>query len=259
MRTGESQMTLAETMRLLKAKGKPGAAAVYRRHGVTEPTVGLSYADLGVLVKRIGVDHALAPRLWDTALHDARVLATKVADPSRLTKTTLAAWLKGCTNYVITDAVAGTAALVPGILPLALAWTTRRREWTSAAGWSVIAILSMRGDIDEGLAAELISRIETDIHAAPNRTRYSMNNALIAMGGSVPAVRDRAIAAARSIGTVHVDHGETGCSTPDAVGMIGKMVAHRAAKRTRVTSALVHARAGNAAKSRNAKKTRRAR
>ena len=241
-------MTLAETMRILKAKGKPGAAAVYRRHGVVEPTVGLSYADLGVLVKQIGVDHPLAATLWDTGMHDARVLATKVADPARLTKGTLAAWLKECTNYVITDALAGTAARVPGIVPLALAWTTRRREWTSAAGWSVIAILSMRGDIEAALAADLIARIEADIHTAPNRARYSMNNALIAMGGSMPTVRDRALAAARSIGAVHVDHGETGCRTPDAASTIGKMVAHRAARRTRVTGARGTARPRKAAR-----------
>ena len=235
-------MTLAETMRVLKAKGKPGAAAVYRRHGVAEPTVGLSYANLRVLVKMIGVDHMLALRLWNTGLHDARVLATKVADPARLTKGMLAEWLKGCTNYVITDAVAGTAARVPAILPLALAWTTRRREWTSAAGWSIIAILSMRGEIDNAMATDLIARIESAIHTAPNRTRYSMNNALIAMGGSMPAVRNSALAAARSIGAVHVDHGATGCRTPDAVAMIGKMVAHRATRPARVSGARVHAR-----------------
>ena len=241
-------MTLAETMRILRAKGKPGAAAVYRRHGVTEPTVGLSYADLGVIVKQIGVDHALALRLWDTGLHDARVLATKVADPARLTKATLATWLKACTNYVITDAVAGTAARVPKVLPAARAWTTRRREWTSAAGWNVMAILSMHGDIDEAMAIDLIARIADEIHTAPNRTRYSMNNALIAMGGSIPSVRDRALAAARTVGVVHVDHGETGCRTPDAVGMISKMVAHRAAKRTRGTGARVQARSKATAK-----------
>ena len=123
----------------------------------------------------------------------------------------------------------------------------------------MIAILSMHGEIDEAPATDLIARIETEIHMSPNRTRYSMNNALIAMGGSMPAVRERALAAARSVGLVHVDHGQTGCRTPDAVDMIGKMVAHRAAKRTRVTDARVHARAGNAAKSRSAKKTRRAR
>jgi 3-methyladenine DNA glycosylase AlkD len=249
-------MTLADTMRNIKTRGKPGAAAIYRRHGVTEPTVGLSYADLGVLVKKIGVDHTLALGLWDTGLHDARVVATKVADPTRLTKATLTSWLKACTNYVITDAVSGAAARAPGILPIAIAWSTHPREWTSAAGWSVIAILSMRGGIDDALAADLVARVTADIHESPNRARYSMNNALIAMGGSMPAMHDRAIAAARSIGLVHVDHGETDCRTPDAVDMIGKMVAHRAARRTRVTGPRATARPRNAAATKGAKKAR---
>jgi len=143
---------------------------------------------------------------------------------------------------VITDAVAGTAARVPGVLPTATTWTKNRREWTSAEGWSVIAILAMRGEVDVGPATRLIARVKAGIHAAPNRTRYSMNSALIAIGGSLPALRDRALAAARSIGVVLVDHGETCCRTPDAAYMIDKMVAHQAAKRTRVTGARVSAR-----------------
>ena len=246
-------MTLTDAMRNIKVRGKPGAATIYRRHGVADPTVGLSYADLGVLVKMIGVDHALALGLWNTGLHDARVLATKVADPAQLTRSTLTAWLKACTNYVITDAVAGAAARVPGILRVATAWTTARREWTSAAGWSVIAILSMRGGIDDAFATDLLARVKATIHSSPNRTRYSMNNALIAMGGSMPSVRDRALAAARTIGAVDVDYGETGCRTPDAVAMIGRMIAHQAAKRTRATGARVQA-TKRTARSRSAKK-----
>ena len=249
-------MTLADAMRRIKARGRPNTAEIYRRHGVTEPTVGLSYADLGLLEKAIGVDHVLALRLWDTALHDARVLATRVVDPAKLTRVALAGWLKACANYVITDAVAGTAARVPGVLPTAAAWTTDRREWTSAAGWSVIAILSMRGDVNDALGADFIARIEAGIHSAANRTRYSMNNALIAIGGSMPAVRDRALAAAASIGVVHVDHGQTGCRTPDASDMIGKMVAHQAAKRTRVMGARVTARPRKTAKLNRPKRAR---
>ena len=36
-----------------------------------------------------------------------------------------------------------------------------------------------------------------------------------------------ALAAAKRIGTVEVDHGETGCQTPDAGPYIRKTVAHR--------------------------------
>jgi hypothetical protein len=54
-----------------------------------------------------------------------------------------------------------------------------------------------------------------------------MNNALIAIGSRGGALEDRAIAAAGRIGTVVVDHGATGCKTPDAAASIRKTVARR--------------------------------
>jgi hypothetical protein len=57
-----------------------------------------------------------------------------------------------------------------------------------------------------------------------------MNNALIAIGMRNDALRERALAAARAIGKVVVDHGETGCVTPDAASYI-KKAADRARRR----------------------------
>lgn len=225
-------MTLADVMRAIEAKGKAATAAIYRRHGVAEPTVGLSYAELAMLVKRIGVDHALALQLWDTGVHDARIVATRIADPAQLTTATLAAWIRECANYIVTDAVSNTAAHAPGALDLARSWIASREEWTSAAGWTSVAILAMDDGVDEALAGDLITVIEAGIHAAPNRTRHAMNSALIAIGGAMPGLRARASKAAAAIGRVQVDHGDTGCKTPDAAAMIDKMANHRAARRT---------------------------
>ena len=49
-----------------------------------------------------------------------------------------------------------------------------------------------------------------------------MNRALIAIGRRTPPLRRAATAAAKRIGPVEVDHGETGCKTPDAVAAITK-------------------------------------
>jgi hypothetical protein len=49
-----------------------------------------------------------------------------------------------------------------------------------------------------------------------------MNGALISIGVYKPALRKKAIEAARRIGKVEVDHGETNCKTPDAVPYIEK-------------------------------------
>jgi 3-methyladenine DNA glycosylase AlkD len=224
-------LTLGDVLARLEAMGTPRTVAMLRRHGVTEPAVGLSFADLTRLARHVGTAHDLALRLWATGMHDARMLATRVADPARLTARSATAWLTRCANYVITDAVALAAARMPGAVTAAVAWTRTRHEWTAAAGWIVIAVLAQRDGVDTTLAANLVARIATGLPGAPNRTRYSMNSALIALGGSMPAVRARALAAAAALGVVHVDHGATGCKTPDARVMIGKMVAHQAAKR----------------------------
>ncbi len=72
--------------------------------------------------------------------------------------------------------------------------------------------------------------IEREVHGRPNRVRYSMNSALIAIGMRNATLERRAIAAARRIGKVEVDHGETGCKTPDPIPYIQRAKARRKAK-----------------------------
>lgn len=135
---------------------------------------------------------------------------------------------------MINDAISGLAARMPAAARLAAEWTSRRAEWPSAAGWNVVAILATGGRLAVAQARPLIDRIAKEIGSAKNRARYSMNNALIAIGGSIPALRDLALGAARAIGPVEVDHGATGCKTPSAEAYITRM-AHRNSGRTRGT------------------------
>lgn len=76
-----------------------------------------------------------------------------------------------------------------------------------------------RSDAD---AERVLTTIEKEIHLSSNWARYAMNNALISIGVFKPALRKKAIAAARRIGKVLVDHGDTNCKTPDAIPYIGK-------------------------------------
>lgn len=235
--------TAQATVRELRALGKEGTARIYARHGVSDPALGVSYASLATLVKRIGVDHRLALELWDTGVHEARVLATKIADPGRLSRAQVARWLNDASDYAVTDAVSGLAARASEAPAWAELWVGVPHEWTSAAGWNVFSILAMDGRIDPFTALHCLARIRRDIARAPNRTRYSMNGALISIGGSLPELTERALRTARAIGRVEVDHGRTGCRTPDAAAYIRKMRAHRTREeRARVTGARTHAR-----------------
>jgi hypothetical protein len=208
-------------------------------------------------VKRIGRNHDAAIGLWESGVHDARIVATMIAEPEKMTRTGIERWLSECTNYVLTDAVSAVAAEMPGGLEMARSWIERDGEWVTTAGWNVVASKGPRGTLSANDVDGLLDQIETTIHSQPNRTRYAMNNVLIGIGGYVDTLRPRALEVAKAIGTVHVDHGETGCATPDASAYIKKMVAHRAAKSTgkRKTSAKASA-STRRAKTRAEAKTR---
>lgn len=59
----------------------------------------------------------------------------------------------------------------------------------------------------------------------------AMNSALIAIGCRNAKLEKLAVAAAKRIGPVEVDHGDTSCKTPDAVAYIAKTWAHRAKRK----------------------------
>ena len=209
-------MKMTEAMGTLGALGTAQNRKVYARHGVRPGAFGVSYANLGKLVKTIGVDHDLALRLWASGNHDACILATMVAAPDAFRAAELRAWARELDSYVITRAFADLVARSAHAHSLTAKWIAARDEWSSACGWFVIARLAKRSaEVELERFGDLLNTLERTIHGAPNRTRYAMNDALIALGG-LAQLRTQALATAKRIGIVTVDHGETGCRTPDA-------------------------------------------
>jgi 3-methyladenine DNA glycosylase AlkD len=224
-------MTAAEVISQLRKMGTAQNRKVYARHGVTGPMFGVSYANLGKLQKKIKVDHDLAEALWESGNHDARVLAAKIADPARIKVKQVDRWARESRNHVINWAVAELVAESDIAIKRMEAWTRSKDEWVGTAGWSLLSCLAAEGSrLKDRYLAPFIATIEKKIHSVPNRTRYSMNNALISIGALSPGLEKRAVAAAKRIGKVEVDHGETSCKTPDAAAYILKTVAHRKKK-----------------------------
>ena len=220
-------MTRTEVIKELKAAGTAQNRNVYRRHGVRGDLFGVSYAALGKLRKRIKVDQALAEQLWATGNHDARVLATMIADPGKITASTLDAWAKEVDNRGLAAALSNVAADASSAKGRMKKWTASRNEMTACAGWHTLASIARQDNgLPDAYFANYIATIESKIHTGKNWAKYAMNNALISIGGRNPALKKRAIAAAGRIGVVQVDHGETGCKTPDAAARIKKAAAH---------------------------------
>jgi 3-methyladenine DNA glycosylase AlkD len=216
------RLAVDEVINKLRESGSAETRRTYARHGVNGPAYGVPYSVLDRLARKIKTDHELAGKLWATANHDARILATKIADPEQSI-----AWIADCDNYVITDAVAALVARSPAGPAVAAGWRDQPGEWVAAAGWSATAGLAMGRKLSDGQASLLLEQIRREIHGRANRVRYEMNNALIAIGATYDVLSQQTQAVAMEIGKVEVDHGETGCKTPDAATYINKILSRR--------------------------------
>ena len=217
-------MNSREILTTLKQRGKPQTAAIYRRHGAGEDVFGALTSEIDKLRKKIKTDHALAMDLWKTGNTEARVLALGIADPAKLTRTSADALLADGPVRFLGCYLAALVAKSPIADETMRAWMKSPDALFREMGYAVFAV-RLKDDPDsvsDEEAAKVLATIEKEIHRSPNWARYAMNGALIGIGIYKPALRKKVLDAARRIGKVDVDHGETSCKTPDAVPYIEK-------------------------------------
>ncbi len=221
-------MEFTEVMQQLEEMGTAQNRKIYGRHGVKREMFGVSWANLKILKKKIKIDQPLAEALWETGIHDARILATMIADARQMNGATLEQWGHGLDNYVISDSFSGLVGQSSLAREKMARWTLSDDEWFGQAGWNLLAHLAMKDkDLSDDYFRPYLDTIATDIHNRKNRVRYSMNNALISIGIRNSTLEAEAVAVARKIGKVEVDHGQTSCKTPDAEKYIERTLARK--------------------------------
>ena len=226
-----SGLDLDHVMSALEEAGTEQAIKTCRNHGVSSPCLGVRYADLYKLQKKIKCDHPLALELWETGIHDARVLAALILDPELLDFETLELWVDALSDWWLTMDLARGAATSSKAKEFAAKWKDDPREFPGQFAWSIYAHLGSEADrLPDGEALNLIVQVEREIHGRANRVRYSMGSAMIAFG-TRENLRDRVLAAADIIGPISVDHGKTNCKTPQIRPGIEQILAYQARKR----------------------------
>jgi 3-methyladenine DNA glycosylase AlkD len=219
-------MTLEETMKELAAKGSESTKKTWLRHGACEPIFGVKIGDMKPIHKKIKGDHELALKLYATGNGDAMYLAGMVADGSKMTRAQLDRWAKEATWGMISGTTVPwvTAEHEDGV-EIALKWIDSPKEHIAVAGWSTLAaIVATRPDdqLPAKQITSLLDRVVKTIKTSANRVRYAMNGFVISCGTYVAPLAEKAIDAARAMGRVDVDMGDTSCEVPDAESYIIK-------------------------------------
>ena len=138
------QPTAASVVKALRARGTRANVAGLARYGITGPgRLGVSVPVMRAIAKEAGRNHALALALWKTGIPDARMVASMVAEPDRLTSAQMNAWVRDFGSWDVCDQVCDNAFQHS---PLAWRkvreWAPRREEFVRRAAFALLACLA---------------------------------------------------------------------------------------------------------------------
>lgn len=225
-------MTLKETLASLQALAHEKMFAHNAKHGAGKNQFGVKLGDIRTLANKIKTNHDLACELWKTENIDARLLATLIIQPKKLSAQELsdlvnsiafvqeAEWFNA---YVVKDH--------PQKESVREKWMNSKNKWAARAGWSLTSGRVAREP--EGLdVVKLLDRIEAEMPAALPEVQWTMNSTLAQIGIHFPQCRKRAIDMGESLGIYRDYPVSKGCTSPFAPIWINEMV-RRSTEKTR--------------------------
>jgi 3-methyladenine DNA glycosylase AlkD len=133
-----------EVLRTLRALGSPRNVEGMARFGISvRGTLGVSMPVLRGLAKEHRHDHSLAQKLWDSGIHEARIMASLVDNPALVTSSQMDLWVRDVDSWDICDqCCANLFALTSFAWAKALRWSRYRRTYTKRAGFALMACLA---------------------------------------------------------------------------------------------------------------------
>ncbi len=169
----------------LKAHGSKAFRAGLARYGLpVEKAFGLPVGAIQKYGKTIGTDHDLARALWNSGWTDARMLASFVGDPAKVTAAEMDAWCRDFDSWGIVDTVCFKLwDQSPHAWKKAKQWATHQPEFEKRAGFVLMACLAAHDrDATDGEFLALLPLIEKGASDERNFVKKGVSWALRHIG-----------------------------------------------------------------------------
>ena len=195
---------VAEVLARLEAMGDPANVAGMERFGIRPRSrvLGISVTDLRRVARELGTDHRLASGLWRSGIHEARVLATMVDDPARVTEAQADRWVRSLDSWDVCDQLCSNLLSDTGFaFDKAVEWAGRKREFEKRAGFALMAALTVHAhDAPDRAFERFLPVIRREATDDRNFVKKAVNWALRQIGKRNERLHAKAIATAERIG-----------------------------------------------------------
>ncbi len=134
-----------EILKRLKSLSDPKAVAGMARFGINpENTYGISIPNLRKISKEVGKDHSLAQELWDSGIHEARILSSMIDIPEMVTEKQMESWVEDFDSWDVCDQCCMNLFEDMEIAyQKCVEWSARDEEFVKRAGFALMARLAV--------------------------------------------------------------------------------------------------------------------
>ena len=167
----------------------------------TSRAVGLSVSELRRIARGLGRDHELAAALWASGVHEARILASRVDEPARVSEAQMDAWVADVDSWDVCDGVCGNLFdRTPFALAKAVEWSTREPELEKRAAFALMACAAVhRRDLPDAAFGSLLPVIREQASDDRNYVKKAVSWALRQIGKRSLGLNVRAIRTAERL------------------------------------------------------------
>jgi 3-methyladenine DNA glycosylase AlkD len=197
----------AETLEELRGHADPVNVEGMARFGISSAgTLGVSMREVRTLGRRLlrqhrrdgAFRHALALCLWDSGIHEARILATIVDEPAAVTPEQALAWARQIDSWDVCDQLClNLLRATPFAWDLIPVWTSAEEEFVKRAGYVLIATLAVHAKAEpDSRFEELLSLVPAGASDERPMVHKAVNWALRQVGKRSDHLRGPALAIA---------------------------------------------------------------
>lgn len=196
--TPDAETVLAELKRMSSAKVRAGMA----RYGLpSDKALGVGVGDLQKYGKRLGRDQALAEALWKTDVYEARLLASFVGEPDKLTPAIMNRWCQDFDNWGVVDTVCFKLFdQSPHAWKLIEPWAKMKGEFQCRAGFVLLACVAAHADnVPDEKFTRFLPLIEQGATDERNFVKKGVSWALRMIGRQGPEIHAASVELSRRL------------------------------------------------------------
>ena len=134
-------MIKQEILAFLEENKNPQNVEGMAKFGISsDNTYGISMPKLRALAKLIGKNHDLASELWDTGIHEAKILCALIGEPTKVTKEQADKWVSEIDSWDVCDQLCGNLMdKVTFVYDKVFEWADNDSEFIRRSAFSTIA------------------------------------------------------------------------------------------------------------------------